>query len=286
MLSPSFHYHAMPAFCIRPVGKAEVHARGPQPQAGYSITWMLQGNGTHHINYNDYPIHGNSLLLAAPGQLHLLDADADAQGYKITFTESFISGDNDTLDGFYDAGLFHLFSHCPVLRPDAATTAELQHILHRITQESLIQQSLQTEIISRYLKIFLIHIIRLCELSQPAAPIPVQNGLVKRFLALVEKNFREKKQVIEYAAHLSVTPNHLNEMVKKVSGYAASHHIRQRIIREAKRMATHSEANMKEIAYYLGFESSSHFSRFFKNLTGTNFSDFKKATQYEGAYRI
>jgi AraC-like DNA-binding protein len=33
---------------------------------------------------------------------------------------------------------------------------------------------------------------------------------------------------------------------------------------------------MKEIAYHLGFSDSAHFSKFFKNTTGMNFTDFKK----------
>jgi AraC family transcriptional activator of pobA len=33
---------------------------------------------------------------------------------------------------------------------------------------------------------------------------------------------------------------------------------------------------MKEIAYFLGFCDMAHFSKFFKNTTGMNFSDFKK----------
>ena len=48
-------------------------------------------------------------------------------------------------------------------------------------------------------------------------------------------------------------PNYFNEVIKKITGRSAGHHIRERIILEAKRLALYSEINMKEIAYELGF---------------------------------
>ena len=95
-------------------------------------------------------------------------------------------------------------------------------------------------------------------------------------MELLDKNFKEKKMVAEYAAQLLVTPNYLNRIVKKNTGFSAGHHIRQRIVLEAKRMGRYSGAAMKEIAYNLGFMDLAHFSRFFKTFGGANFSDFKR----------
>jgi AraC-like DNA-binding protein len=93
---------------------------------------------------------------------------------------------------------------------------------------------------------------------------------------MLEKSYREKKMVAEYAAQLLVTPNHLNGIIKKNTGCSAGHMIRKRVVLEAKRLARYSDAGMKEIAYSLGFSDSAHFSKFFKSVCGTNFSDFKK----------
>ena len=92
----------------------------------------------------------------------------------------------------------------------------------------------------------------------------------------LEKKFKEKKMVADYAAELFITPNYLNGIIKKMTGFSAGYHIRQRVVLEAKRLGRYSDAGMKEIAYSLGFEDSSHFSKFFKAVAGMNFSDFKK----------
>ncbi|WP_409998185.1 helix-turn-helix domain-containing protein [Escherichia coli] len=47
-------------------------------------------------------------------------------------------------------------------------------------------------------------------------------------------------------------------------------------MREAKRMAIYSETSMKEIAYSLGFDNLAHFSKFFKNNSGSSFSNYRK----------
>ena len=98
-------------------------------------------------------------------------------------------------------------------------------------------------------------------------------------MALVERNLTKRKSVRDYAHDLSVTPNYLNEVVKKVTGNQAYYHIQQRKVLEAKRQAIYHGMSMKEVAYYLGFEDQSHFSRFFKVRTGSNFTAFKKEAQ-------
>ena len=95
-------------------------------------------------------------------------------------------------------------------------------------------------------------------------------------MLLVNKNFIQNKMVNDYASDLFVTPNYLNSVVKKVTGYSASYHIQQRIILEAKRLALDPEINMKEIGYKLGYEDVAHFSKFFKINGGVNFTNFRK----------
>jgi YesN/AraC family two-component response regulator len=99
-------------------------------------------------------------------------------------------------------------------------------------------------------------------------------------MELVSRTSRTKKMVADYASELMVTPNYLNQIVKRVSGFPASHHIQQYLIIEAKRQATQSCRSMKEIAYDLGFDDLAHFSKFFKSKSGTNFTNFKKTSVY------
>src|SRR5882757_4598377 len=101
-------------------------------------------------------------------------------------------------------------------------------------------------------------------------------SLFDRFYAKLDKQFKTMRQVAEYASELSVSPSYLTDVVKQVTGYSASYHIQQRTVQEAKRLAIYSDDSMKMVAYALGFDDLSHFSKFFKNVAGMSFSEFKK----------
>lgn len=75
---------------------------------------------------------------------------------------------------------------------------------------------------------------------------------------------------------LAVTRDYLNESLKRRAGFTTSYFIHQWIIIEAKRLNTYSDVTLKEIAFQLGFDDLSQFSKFFKKASGLRFTEFKK----------
>jgi sugar diacid utilization regulator len=49
----------------------------------------------------------------------------------------------------------------------------------------------------------------------------------------VNQYFWRKKQVNEYADLLHVHPNYLNDVVKEITGYPASHFVQKQLIQES-----------------------------------------------------
>jgi AraC-like DNA-binding protein len=68
----------------------------------------------------------------------------------------------------------------------------------------------------------------------------------------------------EFALQLSVHVNHLNRSLKEITGKTTSQLIRERVIREAKALLMHTDWNISEIAWCLGFEELPHFINYFK----------------------
>ena len=58
----------------------------------------------------------------------------------------------------------------------------------------------------------------------------------------------------DYAKTLSVHVNHLNRSVKEITDKAATNHIAERIITEAKRTPPYTDRTIADIAYSMGFE--------------------------------
>ena len=80
-----------------------------------------------------------------------------------------------------------------------------------------------------------------------------------------------------YADKLAMTPDRLNDHVKRATGVTAGHLIRQRVLTEAKRQLVFTSAPIHEIAYDLAFSDPSHFTRFFRKQTGINPAGISRA---------
>lgn len=245
----------------------------------FVVVWVKKGKGAHFIDLEKFELQNDTVYCITPGQVHLLKQDGPAEGYVISFTADFMRMEESNLDLLFNTGLFNAFSRSPVIKVDADVKDEMEDAVRRMLKEYANFFLLRSEILRGYLKIFLIYLTRQFEKTnqQPAQSRNIE--LMRKFLSLLEKNYAQKRMVTDYAGELVVTPNYLNEVVKKISGFPASHHIQQRIVLEAKRQAAFSNVTMKEIAYNLGFDDTAHFSKFFKNASGMSFTDFKKSLQ-------
>lgn len=249
----------------------------PHRHSYFVIIWVKKGAGVHFIDVDKYELEDNTVYCLTPGQVHLLKVNGPADGYVISFTAEFLHLNEDNFNLLFNTGLFYTFSHSPVIKVSEEMSEDMGGIVTKMMKEYDNFFLLRAEILRGFLKIFLIYLTRQFEGADPQAQQQPRNvELAKKFLSLLEKQFTTKKMVADYADQLAVTPNYLNEVVKKVSGFPASHHIQQRIILEAKRQAAYSDSSMKEIAWHLGFDDVAHFSKFFKNVAGTSFSDFRK----------
>ncbi|MAM60696.1 helix-turn-helix domain-containing protein [Maritimibacter sp. UBA3975] len=109
----------------------------------------------------------------------------------------------------------------------------------------------------------------------PAAASP-DTTLQRRFEALVEAHFVEHLGVADYAGQLAVTPTHLSRVMRAATGRPASGVIQDRVIREARRNLAYSNLSVSEVAYALGYQDPSHFSRVFSRATGLSPRAFRQ----------
>jgi AraC family transcriptional regulator, transcriptional activator of pobA len=96
------------------------------------------------------------------------------------------------------------------------------------------------------------------------------------FLELLERQFPiesvqrplQFKTAQDFARQLSVLVNYLNSAVKEITGKTTTSHISDRIVTEARALLQHTDWNIADIAYVLGFEYPTYFNNFFKKKTG------------------
>jgi len=79
----------------------------------------------------------------------------------------------------------------------------------------------------------------------------------------------------DFAAELHVHTNHLNRAIRLTTGKTTTSLITERLTSEAMALLKHTDWNIAEISYSLGFEEPSHFNHFFKKQTNDTPSAYR-----------
>jgi len=245
-------------------------------QTHFEIIWIQDGTGFHNVDDLHCPLSPGSAYCAIPGQEHQLIINPDTRGYLLSFEDGFLQQETDGYDTLHSISLKRLMQRYFEMKIDESTGEDMVDMLFLMLKETRKYGLQRKEILAGYLKIFMILFRRQLEATSPLLQQRTKDILANAFFSLLENHFREEKSVTHYANKLFVTPNYLNQIIKTTTGYPTKYHIQQRLLHEAKRVVHYRSASLKEIAYDLGFADSSHFSKFFKNVSGVSFSVFKK----------
>jgi AraC-like DNA-binding protein len=241
------------------------------------IIWIQHGSGSLTADFNTLTFSGNVVFCLAPGLCRTLTSVDRVVGYYLSISRDFLKLSEGQADLSILSAQHALGNKVLTLQPDAALAFEMQDVIEKMLREYHSYFMLRAEILKNLVRILGIYLTRNTPQDLAVAVNSRDLDMVRKFMALVEQHYATKKKVSEYADDLCVTPNYLNQRVKRVSGFPASYHIQQQIVLEAKRQAACPGLRMKEIADALGFQDHAHFSKFFKTYSGVSFSSYKSA---------
>lgn len=174
--------------------------------------------------------------------------------------------------------LFFGFSGTLFLPLDDSHRAKLENLQEMFIEEFETMDTIKTDMLQMLLKRLIIITTRLAK-SQVTDDLPLADDkfdLIREFNALVYLHYKTSHVVQFYADLLNKSPKTLSNLFLQYRYKSPSLIIQERIISEAKRLFFYTDKTSKEIAFELGFEDASHFSRFFKKHTQLSPSDFRK----------
>lgn len=230
----------------------------------YEIIWFQEGEGTHYIDFCQYPIIPGSIFFISPGQIHSFDRRHDQKGVVLKICTD----------------LFDDFIGTPMVTIKESDSGELMLLIQAIENE-LTKGSCtgHAEAIRALVKLFIINIKRSCTGADTEIlnPLKTSHKAFMRFRQLIEDNYCRLHTVKDYASLLNVTTKTLTLYVKECSSYSPLEMINYRIILEAKRLLRYSLLSVKEIAFRLGFEDPSYFVKFFKRIVKQSPADYRES---------
>jgi AraC-like DNA-binding protein len=97
-----------------------------------------------------------------------------------------------------------------------------------------------------------------------------------KFINLIDENYTKRISVSSYANSLLITSRTLSDLTHQLLNKTPSQMIQERIILEIQRLLLHSDLNINQIGYRLGFDDPSYFVKYFKKHTKISPSEFRK----------
>ncbi|MDB5119635.1 MAG: transcriptional regulator [Sphingobacteriales bacterium] len=234
----------------------------------YKISLII-GSGVLHYPNEQIVVKGRALLFTNPNIPYAWEGTSYTQsGYFCLFTENFIHKRNESLR----ESLLWRIQDCPIISICEQQEQIFMSLFVKMMAEMESEYIHKYDMLRNYIQLIVHEALKV----RPADTYFRENNasvrLTSLFLELLERQFPigssdhvlELRTAYDFAHRLSVHVNHLNHAVKEVTGRTTSEHISKRIVTEAVALLKHTEWNVAQIAYCLGFEYPANFNIFFK----------------------
>ncbi|MEM1120706.1 MAG: AraC family transcriptional regulator [Bacteroidota bacterium] len=268
-----FNLQSMSEIYDRTKGVTDV----PHRHDYYTTLLIKKATGKHIIDFEKYPLKDLEVHFVSPGQVHQVETTSRPTGWVITFSRTFLAQNNIPESFISNINLFKTFGSAPPLALDEPTLTKLVNIVSDM--ENCMPQELnyRSRALGALLQLFLIYANNSRALD--AEQLEEENKsvcLLRDFKNLVDEKYADWHKVKDYASEIHISPKHLSQTVKDLTGKTAKTLIQDRQLLEAKRLLLHTNLSIKEIAYSIGFDEPLHFSGFFKKKSGTSPSTFRQ----------
>jgi len=237
---------------------------------------LTTGKSVIHYADKSFDAEGTVLFFGNPHVPYSWETISTSYvGYTCLFSEEFLKSDRS--ESLQHSPLFKI-GGTPILKITEQQREFLSTLFQKMIEEQQTDYAYKDDLIRNYINLIIHEALKL----QPSDNFDQHRNASSRitsvFLELLERQFPiedagrplQLKTAQDYAKKLNVHPNHLNRAVKEVTGKPTTVHISERIISEAKALLQHTDWNISDIAYALGFEYPTYFNNFFKKITGTN----------------
>jgi AraC-like DNA-binding protein len=111
-------------------------------------------------------------------------------------------------------------------------------------------------------------------LQNPNGAEPVEIWKARKF---IHAHSDDELSLTKVAKFVNISPNHLSEKFKEVTGVNFVDYIARTRTEKARERLQNSSLRISEIAFAVGFQSLSQFNRVFKTLTGKSPSAYRAA---------
>jgi AraC family transcriptional activator of pobA len=246
----------------------------------YKIS-LLKGKYRYHYADKSIEVSGSTLIFFNPHVPYTFEPlTEDPTGYFAIFKDEFftevIRGGIKDLPMFAQGGK-------PAYVLNDAQDAYVSQVFEKMREEIRSDYMYKYDLIRNYIMEMVHYALKMQPTENLYQHTDANARITAVFTELLERQFPIEspsqrftmRSAKDFANQLAVHVNHLNRAIRLTTGKTTSEHIFERIVSEAKALLKHTNWNISEISYCLGFEEPAHFNHFFKKQTSLAPSAFR-----------
>lgn len=261
----------------------KVHRKSLHTQPGFEINICHGGRAAIIVGENVYMQSSRHLVLL-PGRLpHQVFPDEQTSYERTVVCWNDVGLNENAYNEwmpFLDKDWFSN-SECRHFKLTAEEYVDITRILQRMENENSAQRAGWRRMMLSLLLELTVLLQRRLE-SLPAGPAEDERSMqasadhVSRYCEYVRTHLHEDLSLQRVARLFAVSPEHLTRTFRREKGEPFYRYVLLQRVMESKRLLNlNPEMSLTELAYSLGFASSTQFSRIFKTLTGETPSEYR-----------
>ncbi|PBQ32972.1 hypothetical protein CNR22_14710 [Sphingobacteriaceae bacterium] len=247
---------------------SEIDLSIPYKSNYYKIGICTKGTANLKVNLEDYEVKKNCLMLMSPNIIKQWPGvSKDFKALSLFFTRDFIT--STTLINFDQFTFLESFSR-HVLKLSNKETEDIHASMLLLQQKYETPNPYRSEILKTTIAGLLFEIAAIYNQYEVTASSKQSRAqlLTRDFKKLVITYAFKQRGLKFYAEKLFISPKHLTETVKAVSGKTAGQWLTEAVVLQAKILLQDPANTVAAISDLLHFPDQATFSKFFKKSSG------------------
>ena len=250
----------------------------------YEIYFFHAGSCRYLIHNQIYDLEPGDIILMDGMTLHKPNVSPTSKYVRsfIHFSPKWIKGVLTELDSLYLLATFQKLKNHLIRTKESQDSKELERVIRRLAEVKqafdMGEPTKETE-----LKVLLIQVlIMVHELGETESlTVPKEKsykeGHAENITTYIQTNYKEKLTINSIAHSLNLSKSYVSHVFKEITGFTVMEYVMGYRLTQAKYLLEMKpDEALKEIAFASGFESASHFSRYFRDKMGVTAGEYRR----------
>lgn len=242
---------------------------------------LINGNIRYHYADKSVDISGSTLMFFNPQVPYTWEViSGECTGFFCIFKEGFLL--RGLSSNINELPMFKIGSK-PSYRLKKKEQKYVSDLFGKMLEEIGSEYMYKYDLLRNYVNEMIHYALKLQPSEVLSQHINANARITSIFTELLERQFPIEntsqqftfRSAKDFADALAVHVNHLNRAIRETTGKTTTEHIAERLTIEAKALLKHTNWNVAEIGYCLGFQEPAHFNNFFKKRTSLTPAAFR-----------